>query len=458
MHNVGSRSIWRRAGQMLSVLIVATLVVFGLGNNPSRAATPVLNVSITPEKTSYNSGDTQKYTVSWSCTSVTEDCVDSVIKVRIPHAVNQAGDAVDKAVAANLAATAASGTPAVSANITRGTATTDAYVTYNMGRIPAGNSYQAVITFEMPNSYTPDQSTVSPEVSFTSADTTVTDDTKVANHAETTLALTKKKPTAIGPKGSNVTYSLTPTITSGTLGPNRGKLAVVNTKLVDKLPSCAVYVSATSQGSTDGSEFTGAEPTYDAATHSLTWDLGTMVPNVVTLTINVTLNYPTTCADTTVTNTATVTGSPYGDPTKTAAANSSVSHDFADRVTYGGTFSKNALQQFKRGQNGMWLYWYSNTSNTPIVLEYTDYLSCALTSPTDGSTDCANPLMFARGAELNTTSPVEFTYWTNKGNTGTQTLTASKKFDASGLAADEYITKFHYKQTLNPSENGRFIV
>ncbi|WP_299059568.1 hypothetical protein [uncultured Actinomyces sp.] len=78
-----------------------------------------------------------------------------------------------------------------------------------------------------------------------------------------------------------------------------------------------------------------------------------MVPNVVTLTINVTLNYPTTCADTTVTNTATVTGSPYGDPTKTAAANSSVSHDFADRVTYGGTFSKNALQQFKRGQNGM---------------------------------------------------------------------------------------------------------
>ena len=458
MHNVGSRSIWRRAGQMLSVLIVATLVVFGLGNNPSRAATPVLNVSITPEKTSYNSGDTQKYTVSWSCTSVTEDCVDSVIKVRIPHAVNQAGDAIDKAVAANLAATAASGTPAVSANITPGRATTDAYVTYNMGRIPAGNSYQAVITFEMPNSYTPDQSTVSPEVSFTSADTTVTDDTKVTNHAETTLALTKKKPTAIGPKGSNVTYSLTPTITSGTLGPNRGKLAVVNTKLVDKLPSCAVYVSATSQGSTDGSEFTGAEPTYDAATHSLTWDLGTMVPNVVTLTINVTLNYPTTCADTTVTNTATVTGSPYGDPTKTAAANSSVSHDFADRVTYGGTFSKNALQQFKRGQNGMWLYWYSNTSNMPIVLEYTDYLSCALTSPTDGSTDCANPLMFARGAELNTTSPVEFTYWTNKGNTGTQTLTASKKFDASGLAADEYITKFHYKQTLNPSENGRFIV
>ena len=458
MQNVGSRSLWRRAGQMLSILIVATLVVFGLGNTPSRAATPVLNVSITPEKTSYNSGDTQKYTVSWSCTSVTEDCVNSVIKVRIPHAVNQSGDAVDKAVAANLAATAASGTPAVSANLTQGTATTDAYVTYNMGRIPAGNSYQAVITFEMPNSYTPDQSTVSPDVSFTSGETTVTDDTKVTNHAESTLGLTKKKPTAIGPKGSNVTYSLTPTISSGTLGPNRGKLAMTNVKLVDKLPSCATYVSTTSQGSTDGSEFTGVEPTYDAATHSLTWNLGTLRPNVVDLQLNVTLNYPTSCADNTVTNTATVTGSPYGDPTKTNSADSSVSHDFADKVTYGGTFSKNALQQFKRGQNGMWLYWYNNTSNMPVVLEYTDYLSCALTSPTDGSTDCANPLMFARGAELNTTSPVEFTYWTNKGNTGTQTLTASKKFDASGLASDEYITKFHYKQTLSPSESGRFIV
>ena len=458
MQNVGSRSLWRRAGQMLSIVIVATLVVFGLGNTPSRAATPVLNVSITPEKTSYNSGETQKYTVSWSCTSVTEDCVNSVIKVRIPHAVNQSGDAVDKAVAANLAATAASGTPAVSANLTQGTATTDAYVTYNMGRIPAGNSYQAVITFEMPNSYTPDQSTVSPDVSFTSGETTVTDNTKVTNHAETTLGLTKKKPTAIGPKGSNVTYSLTPTISSGTLGPNRGKLAMTNVKLVDKLPSCATYVSTTSQGSTDGSEFTGVEPTYDAATHSLTWNLGTLRPNVVDLQLNVTLNYPTSCADNTVTNTATVTGSPYGDPTKTNSADSSVSHDFADKVTYGGTFSKNALQQFKRGQNGMWLYWYNNTSNMPVVLEYTDYLSCALTSPTDGSTDCANPLMFARGAELNTTSPVEFTYWTNKGNTGTQTLTASKKFDASGLASDEYITKFHYKQTLSPSESGRFIV
>ena len=458
MQNVGSRSLWRRAGQMLSIVIVATLVVFGLGNTPSRAATPVLNVSITPEKTSYNSGETQKYTVSWSCTSVTEDCMNSVIKVRIPHAVNQSGDAVDKAVAANLAATAASGTPAVSANLTQGTATTDAYVTYNMGRIPAGNSYQAVITFEMPNSYTPDQSTVSPDVSFTSGETTVTDNTKVTNHAETTLGLTKKKPTAIGPKGSNVTYSLTPTISSGTLGPNRGKLAMTNVKLVDKLPSCATYVSTTSQGSTDGSEFTGVEPTYDAATHSLTWNLGTLRPNVVDLQLNVTLNYPTSCADNTVTNTATVTGSPYGDPTKTNSADSSVSHDFADKVTYGGTFSKNALQQFKRGQNGMWLYWYNNTSNMPVVLEYTDYLSCALTSPTDGSTDCANPLMFARGAELNTTSPVEFTYWTNKGNTGTQTLTASKKFDASGLASDEYITKFHYKQTLSPSESGRFIV
>lgn len=458
MHNVGSRSMWRHAGQMLSILIVAALVVFGLGNTPSRAATPVLNVSITPEKTSYNSGDTQKYTISWSCTSVTEDCVGSVIKVRIPHAVNQAGDAVDKAVAAKLAATATSGTPAVSAALTQGTATTDAYVTYNMGRIPAGNSYQAVITFEMPNSYTPDQSTVSPEVSFTSGEMTVTDNTKVTNHAESTLGLTKKKPNAIGPKGSNVTYSLTPTISSGTLGPNRGKLAMTNVMLVDKLPSCATYVSTTSQGSTDGSEFTGVEPTYDAVTHSLTWNLGTLRPNVVDLQLNVTLNYPTSCADNTVTNTATVTGSPYGDPTKTTAANSSVSHDFADKVAYGGTFSKNALQQFKRGQNGMWLYWYNNTSNMPVVLEYTDYLSCALTSPTDGSTDCANPLMFARGAELNTTSPVEFTYWTNKGNTGTQTLTASKKFDASGLASDEYITKFHYKQTLSPSESGRFIV
>ena len=89
----------------------------------------------------------------------------------------------------------------------------------------------------------------------------------------------------------------------------------------------------------------------------------------------------------------------------------------------------------------------------PVVLEYTDYMTCGLVSPTDGSKDCDKPLMRVHTIDTQTTTPIEITYWTNKGNTGTQTVYRGKAFDFSSFAADEYLTVFHYKQTIPAGES-----
>ena len=111
------------------------------------------------------------------------------------------------------------------------------------------------------------------------------------------------------------------------------------------------------------------------------------------------------------------------------------------------------MSQFERGKQGNWLYSYSNTSNVPVVMEYTDYMTCGLVSPTDGSKDCSKPLMRVKTMDTQTTTPIEITYWTNKGNTGTQTIYRGKAFDFSSFAADEYLTVFHYKQTIPAGES-----
>ena len=86
-------------------------------------------------------------------------------------------------------------------------------------------------------------------------------------------------------------------------------------------------------------------------------------------------------------------------------------------------------------------------------MEYTDYMTCGLVSPTDGSKDCSKPLMRVKTMDTQTTTPIEITYWTNKGNTGTQTIYRGKAFDFSSFAADEYLTVFHYKQTIPAGES-----
>ena len=308
-----------------------------------------------------------------------------------------------------------------------------------------------MLTFTAPRGVTPGSSTVTPVATFSSGDTTVTAQDTVTIYSEPTPLLSKTGPVAT-PKNVDVTYQITPKYDTTIDGLN-GKTNMTNVVVTDPLPQCATYVSSTASGNTITNTAATVPSSYDAATHTVTWNIGDVNPAFMNVVLSVTVHYDDTCTDDTVTNTAKLTGNEMHNETKTLTANASFTHHFDNEVRYGGGFNKRAMSQFERGKQGNWLYSYDNKSNVPVVMEYTDYMTCGLVSPTDGSKDCDKPLMRVKTIDTQTTTPIEITYWTNKGNTGTQTVSLGKAFDFSSFAADEYLTVFHYKQTIPAGES-----
>ena len=371
--------------------------------------------------------------------------------ITLPHTITPAGDSNPDSAPDGVNATATAGNKVVTPEIKRPTATTDGLVTYNLGTVAAGTSFQTVLTFTAPRGVTPGSSTVTPVATFSSGDTTVTAQDTVTIYSEPTPLLSKTGPVAT-PKNVDVTYQITPKYDTTIDGLN-GKTNMTNVVVTDPLPQCATYVSSTASGNTITNTAATVPSSYDAATHTVTWNIGDVNPAFMNVVLSVTVHYDDTCTDDTVTNTAKLTGNEMHNETKTLTANASFTHHFDNEVRYGGGFNKRAMSQFERGKQGNWLYSYDNKSNVPVVMEYTDYMTCGLVSPTDGSKDCDKPLMRVKTIDTQTTTPIEITYWTNKGNTGTQTVYRGKAFDFSSFAADEYLTVFHYKQTIPAGES-----
>ena len=445
---------WSRAtrpAQMLAMLVTMALVILGITSLPTFAAAPTLKLVINADEDSYLSGVEQRYVVEFSCASTTEDCLDSVVTISLPHTITPDGNSNPDSAPDGVNATATTGNKVVTPEIKRPTATTDGLVTYNLGTVAAGTSFQTVLTFTAPRGLTPGGSTVTPVATFTSGETSVTAQDTVTIKSEPTPLLSKTGPVAT-PKNVDVTYQITPKYDTTVDGLN-GKTNMTNVVVTDPLPQCATYVSSSASGNTITNTAATVPSSYDAATHTVTWNIGEVSPAFMNVVLSVTVHYDDTCADDTVTNTAKLTGNEKHNETKTVTANASFTHHFDNEIRYGGGFNKRAMSQFERGKQGNWLYSYSNTSNVPVVMEYTDYMTCGLVSPTDGSKDCSKPLMRVKTMDTQTTTPIEITYWTNKGNTGTQTIYRGKAFDFSSFAADEYLTVFHYKQTIPAGES-----
>ena len=445
---------WSRAtrpAQMLAMLVTTALVILGITSLPTFAAAPTLKLAINADEDSYLSGVEQRYVVEFSCASTTEDCLDSVVTISLPHTITPDGNSNPDSAPDGVNATATTGNKVVTPEIKRPTATTDGLVTYNLGTVAAGTSFQTVLTFTAPRGLTPGGSTVTPVATFTSGETSVTAQDTVTIKSEPTPLLSKTGPVAT-PKNVDVTYQITPKYDTTVDGLN-GKTNMTNVVVTDPLPQCATYVSSSASGNTITNTAATVPSSYDAATHTVTWNIGEVSPAFMNVVLSVTVHYDDTCADDTVTNTAKLTGNEKHNETKTVTANASFTHHFDNEIRYGGGFNKRAMSQFERGKQGNWLYSYSNNSNVPVVMEYTDYLTCGLASPTDGSKDCDKPLMRVKTIDTQTTTPIEITYWTNKGNTGTQTVYRGKAFDFSSFAADEYLTVFHYKQTIPAGES-----
>ena len=445
---------WSRAtrpAQMLAMLVTTALVILGITSLPTFAAAPTLKLAINADEDSYLSGVEQRYVVEFSCASTTEDCLDSVVTISLPHTITPDGNSNPDSAPDGVNATATTGNKVVTPEIKRPTATTDGLVTYNLGTVAAGTSFQTVLTFTAPRGLTPGGSTVTPVATFTSGEASVTAQDTVTIKSEPTPLLSKTGPVAT-PKNVDVTYQITPKYDTTVDGLN-GKTNMTNVVVTDPLPQCATYVSSSASGNTITNTAATVPSSYDAATHTVTWNIGEVSPAFMNVVLSVTVHYDDTCADDTVTNTAKLTGNEKHNETKTVTANASFTHHFDNEIRYGGGFNKRAMSQFERGKQGNWLYSYSNTSNVPVVMEYTDYMTCGLVSPTDGSKDCSKPLMRVHTIDTQTTTPIDITYWTNKGTTGTQTVYRGKAFDFSSFAADEYLTVFHYKQTIPAGES-----
>ena len=451
MHINDTWSKASRPAQLLAMLVTTALVILGITTLPTYAAAPTLKLAINADEDSYLSGVEQRYVVEFSCASTTEDCLDSVVTITLPHTITPGSNSNPDSAPEGINATATAGNKVVTPEIKRPTGTTDGLVTYNLGTVAAGTSFQTVLTFTAPRGVTPGGSTVTPVATFSSGDTTVTANDSVTITSEPTPLLSKTGPVAT-PKNVDVTYQITPKYDTTVDGLN-GKSNMTNVVVTDPLPQCATYVSSSASGNTITNTAATVPSSYDAATHTVTWTIGDVNPAFMNVVLSVTVHYDDTCADNTVTNTAKLTGAEMHNEDNVRTANASFTHHFDNEVRYGGGFNKRAMSQFERGKQGNWLYSYSNTSNVPVVMEYTDYMTCGLVSPTDGSKDCDKPLMRVHTIDTQTTTPIEITYWTNKGNTGTQTVYRGKAFDFSSFAADEYLTVFHYKQTIPAGES-----
>ena len=451
MHIRHTRSKALRPVQLLATLVTTALATLGAVTLPSLAAAPTLTLAITPDETSYLSGVEQRYVVEFACASTTEDCVDSVVSINLPHFMTPAGTTTPDLITQGLSATPTSGKTVVAPVITQPTESTDGVVTYNLGTVAAGSSFQTVVTFKAPRGITPGGSTITPVATFTSGGSQQTSQATVTVKSDPTPQLTKTGPVATV-RNTDVTYQITPKYDTDVTGLD-GKSNMTNVVVTDPLPSCATYVSSSALGTANTNANATFPSSYDPGTHTVTWTIGDVDPSVMKMVLSVTVRYGDSCTEDTVTNTAHLTGKEMNNETKTVTADASATTGFDNELRYGGTFRKGAFGVMERGKAGTWVYSYSNTSNAPVALEYTDYLTCGLVSPTDGSKDCDKPFMRPNKIDNQSTTPVEITYWTNKGNTGTQTVFLNKLFDFSSFAADEYVTVFHYKQTVPAGES-----
>ncbi|WP_315298542.1 hypothetical protein [uncultured Actinomyces sp.] len=121
---------------------------------------------INADEDSYLLGVEQRYVVEFSCASTTEDCLDSVVTISSPHTITPGGNPNPDSAPEGINATATARNKVVTPEIKRPTATTDGLVTYNLGTVAAGTSFQTVLTFTAPRGVTPGGTTVTPVATF----------------------------------------------------------------------------------------------------------------------------------------------------------------------------------------------------------------------------------------------------------------------------------------------------
>lgn len=91
MHINDTWSKASRSAQLLAMLVTTALVILGVTSLPTYAAAPTLKLAINADEDSYLSGVEQRYVVEFSCASTTEDCLNSVVTITLPHTITPSG-------------------------------------------------------------------------------------------------------------------------------------------------------------------------------------------------------------------------------------------------------------------------------------------------------------------------------------------------------------------------------
>lgn len=119
MHINDTWSKASRPAQLLAMLVTTALVILGVTSLPTYAAAPTLKLAINADEDSYLSGVEQRYVVEFSCASTTEDCLNSVVTITLPHTITPAGDSNPDSAPDGVNATA---TPATRSLLPRSSA------------------------------------------------------------------------------------------------------------------------------------------------------------------------------------------------------------------------------------------------------------------------------------------------------------------------------------------------
>ncbi|UTX53100.1 MSCRAMM family protein [Leucobacter aridicollis] len=493
----GRRSKWTAGiiGAVLSALVVLT----GVGG-PALAAGNDLTVDIHPAPTDVEvtAGETVTFEVQWQCGGVSNGCSGASLEVPVP--LGQPGN---MQFAVTSFTPVRFGTPAQTFPVGVVGTGADRKIVWHFPATMAGaNTGTVTFTLQTENWVTPDGTAMTPTATFSANSQSVEETSEpavVRSAADIQVVKTKFAPQEDPYVGSDATYEVKVGYpqqwnASGGFTPysnmcnTLGLWAMEDVKVTDTLPPRTVFQSASAGG------------VYDAATHTVTWDLGKTAkvengqakcdPSTFGKTLLVTVNFPedrfTNDAnqqlpqtnEVAVTAKTWATGAPLSDETSVThylqigadgefTVQKGISYAQSNKASRqlwrGGTF---AGGDYVRG----YLHDYSiaGTGNARGTWSLVDMLPCGWTSPTDtNDISCATPayrdVSFGSNGSM---SELKVNWQTNQGRVGVCTIAegmvagdSSMRFcdglDAGqpiSMGAGEWITKFWLDE--NPVKGG----
>ena len=281
------RRLGRIASGVAAFAVVAASSMISTGTAGAQAGPAELDLAKSVSQTTAAPNEDFIFFLSYSCSSLTVPCENATITDTLPPQVSRA--AADVQFGGNFA------------NVDYNPATGTALFTL-FTPLPAGTTAQVSITVRFPTGTAPGTTaTNQATMNATNAAPAQSNQVTVTALAASQWTVTKGRVTGAAQLDTPFTYRVAITLAAG------GTQNIDNARFVDTLPPGAQFVSATQGG------------VFDAGTNTVTWQLGTLVPNAnntVTYSREVTVIFPSPpfqAGDTPVNNLEAL-GAPAGEP------------------------------------------------------------------------------------------------------------------------------------------------